>query len=206
MLEERRRMRAVAKEVQLREQRAKAAQKEEANIARLVNQQLKNDSKQAARGKKKTITPQLSDGEDVGVELSSITWKLCYTYVRATVGASYPPPAYYAAHLCERGRCYLREWFAPERSSQHYSDYLNEKQRIEDQVDRELESELAKFPAVETPKGKRKAPKSEAQRVWENTSKNRVESALEERYLGKVEGGAGTGWGYGVWALEEGVG
>jgi eukaryotic translation initiation factor 2C len=32
------------------------------------------------------------------------THKLCYTYVRATMGVSYAPPAYYADRLCERGR------------------------------------------------------------------------------------------------------
>lgn len=32
------------------------------------------------------------------------THRLCYTYVRATMGVSYAPPAYYADRLCERGR------------------------------------------------------------------------------------------------------
>lgn len=43
------------------------------------------------------------------------THKLCYTYVRATMGVSYAPPAYYADRLCERGRyvpTLLYEWIS----------------------------------------------------------------------------------------------
>jgi eukaryotic translation initiation factor 2C len=29
---------------------------------------------------------------------------------------SYASPTYYADRLCERGRCYLREWFTPDRA------------------------------------------------------------------------------------------
>lgn len=32
------------------------------------------------------------------------THRLCYTYVRASMGVSYAPPAFYADRLCERGR------------------------------------------------------------------------------------------------------
>jgi len=35
---------------------------------------------------------------------------LCYTYVRATMGASYAPPAYYTDLLAERGRCYIKRF------------------------------------------------------------------------------------------------
>jgi eukaryotic translation initiation factor 2C len=41
------------------------------------------------------------------------THKLNHTYVRATLGVSYASPTYYADRLCERGRCYLREWYNP---------------------------------------------------------------------------------------------
>jgi eukaryotic translation initiation factor 2C len=41
------------------------------------------------------------------------THNLNHTYVRATLGVSYAAPAYYADRLCERGRCYLREWYNP---------------------------------------------------------------------------------------------
>ena len=39
---------------------------------------------------------------------------LCHTYARATKSVSYVPAAYYADHLCERGRCYLRPMLANE--------------------------------------------------------------------------------------------
>jgi eukaryotic translation initiation factor 2C len=32
------------------------------------------------------------------------------------MGVSYASPAYYADRLCERGRCYLRRWYNPERA------------------------------------------------------------------------------------------
>ncbi|KAF2648958.1 stem cell self-renewal protein Piwi, partial [Lophiostoma macrostomum CBS 122681] len=46
---------------------------------------------------------------EIGVSsnaIQDITQRLCYTYVRATLGVSYASPAYYADRLCERGRCY----------------------------------------------------------------------------------------------------
>jgi eukaryotic translation initiation factor 2C len=43
-------------------------------------------------------------------DIQNFTYKLCFTYVRATLGVSYALPAYYADRLCERGRQYLRDW------------------------------------------------------------------------------------------------
>ncbi|KAF2643953.1 hypothetical protein P280DRAFT_514930 [Massarina eburnea CBS 473.64] len=54
------------------------------------------------------LVNEMGLGETV---LQSFTHNLCYTYVRATLGVSYAPPAYYADRLCERGRCYLRRFF-----------------------------------------------------------------------------------------------
>jgi hypothetical protein len=65
MLEERRRTKAVAKELRLQEQQLKKAQREEAKIARQVDEQLKNDIKKANKGKKKVIAPITIDQEDV---------------------------------------------------------------------------------------------------------------------------------------------
>jgi eukaryotic translation initiation factor 2C len=44
------------------------------------------------------------------------TYNLCLSYVRATMGVSYAAPAYYADRLCERARCYLRDFFVPQQS------------------------------------------------------------------------------------------
>ncbi|KAH7380394.1 Piwi domain-containing protein [Phaeosphaeria sp. MPI-PUGE-AT-0046c] len=59
-------------------------------------------------------------------EMQSFTHKLCYTYVRATMGVSYAPPAYYADRLCERGRCYLRDFLSPPPDS----PYTNESKKL----------------------------------------------------------------------------
>lgn len=53
--------------------------------------------------------------------LQQITHAFCYNYARATKGASYCGPAYYADRLCDRGRAYIRDWligregYAPSR-------------------------------------------------------------------------------------------
>ena len=72
VLEERKRMRAVAKEIRLQEQRAKAAEREEAKLARQVDQQLKNDLKQVRISKKKVNTPIPRAQEVVDIEQLSI--------------------------------------------------------------------------------------------------------------------------------------
>ncbi|KAH9866106.1 hypothetical protein J1614_008670 [Plenodomus biglobosus] len=51
-------------------------------------------------------------------DFQEFTHKLCYTYVRATRGVSYAPPAYYADRLCERGRVYLRDFLSPTHNSE----------------------------------------------------------------------------------------
>ena len=43
--------------------------------------------------------------------MQDLTHNLCYTYQRSTTSVSYVPPAYYADHLCERGRCYLMDFY-----------------------------------------------------------------------------------------------
>ncbi|KAF2817716.1 Piwi-domain-containing protein [Mytilinidion resinicola] len=70
---------------------------------------------QAHNGLQGTARPAhyfvLENGMDFGArDLQDLTFRLCYTYVRATLGVSYAPPAYYADRLCERGRTYLRDY------------------------------------------------------------------------------------------------
>ncbi|KAJ4341739.1 hypothetical protein N0V95_007131 [Ascochyta clinopodiicola] len=45
-------------------------------------------------------------------DLRQLTHELCFTYVRTTSAVSYASPAYYADRLCERGRCYIRNFIA----------------------------------------------------------------------------------------------
>jgi eukaryotic translation initiation factor 2C len=44
-------------------------------------------------------------------ELQDLTNAICYTYARSTTAVSYATPAYYADHLCERGKQYLKPLF-----------------------------------------------------------------------------------------------
>jgi len=56
-------------------------------------------------------------------DLQELTFKLCYTYQRATIGVSYAPPAYYADRLCERGRAYMREFIEPTQALREMDDH-----------------------------------------------------------------------------------
>ncbi|KAF2644033.1 Piwi-domain-containing protein [Massarina eburnea CBS 473.64] len=54
----------------------------------------------------------LENGMQFGArDLQNFTNWLCTTYVRATRSVSYAPPAYYADRLCERARCYFKDFF-----------------------------------------------------------------------------------------------
>ncbi|EME81336.1 uncharacterized protein MYCFIDRAFT_15182, partial [Pseudocercospora fijiensis CIRAD86] len=44
-------------------------------------------------------------------QIHNFTNMLCYTYARSTTAVSYAPPAYYADHLCERVKQYLRHLY-----------------------------------------------------------------------------------------------
>ncbi|CAO2651958.1 Nn.00g002410.m01.CDS01 [Neocucurbitaria sp. VM-36] len=70
--------------------------------------------------------------------LQEFTHQLCYTYVRATMGVSYAPPAYYADRLCERGRCYLRNYLAP--STDFFKNHKNMRTVVEDRLKAEREA------------------------------------------------------------------
>ncbi|KAL5450265.1 hypothetical protein PMIN07_001265 [Paraphaeosphaeria minitans] len=61
--------------------------------------------------------------------IRQLTHELCYTYVRATSGVSYASPAYYADRLCERGRCYLRDFFVRTNDGRPYRQELERDQR-----------------------------------------------------------------------------
>jgi eukaryotic translation initiation factor 2C len=52
--------------------------------------------------------------------------------VRATLGVSYAAPAYYADRLCERARCYLRDFFSPS-SDMRKSHDKHRKQKEKDE-------------------------------------------------------------------------
>ncbi|KAF1972564.1 stem cell self-renewal protein Piwi [Bimuria novae-zelandiae CBS 107.79] len=55
-------------------------------------------------------------------ELQDLTNRLNHAYARATKGVSYAMPAYYADRLCERGRCYIREFLVPSKEDREEQD------------------------------------------------------------------------------------
>ena len=71
-MEERKQIRANAKEIQLQEQRIKAAKREEAKLAQEVDKQIKEDLKQAREGKKKVLQPTAESPEAVVEDISLI--------------------------------------------------------------------------------------------------------------------------------------
>jgi eukaryotic translation initiation factor 2C len=119
--------------------------------------------------------------------LQALTHKLCYTYVRATLGVSYAPPAYYADRLCERGRCYLRQWFAPDKNSSHYQNYLEQKTAIEKRYKENLKLEVAqlKKTAVRDRYGK---PRKQQQQIdLERKSRYEAAEAVEKHFLNQAK-------------------
>lgn len=119
--------------------------------------------------------------------LQELTHKLCYTYVRATLGVSYAPPAYYADRLCERGRCYLRQWFAPDKNSSHYQKYLKQKTAIENSHKEKLRHEVAqlKKPAVRYRYGKPR--KQQQQTDLERKARYEATEAVEKHFLNQAK-------------------
>jgi eukaryotic translation initiation factor 2C len=116
-------------------------------------------------------------------ELQELTWKMCYTYVRATVGVSYAPPAYYADRLCERGRAYLRDWFSPEKGSDHYQEYESKRAIAENTLKPATQAAIALLPTVTILPGRNAARKSAAQKDLERAFGRNVDLTVEDEVL-----------------------
>jgi eukaryotic translation initiation factor 2C len=115
-------------------------------------------------------------------DIQSFTHKLCFTYVRATLGVSYAPSAYYADRLCERGRQYLRDWFTPNYDSDHYKNYQAMKDQIDKNAKTILDQQIAALPQQPIPAGRRRARKSTQQANMERRSRQATETAIEDRF------------------------
>ncbi|KAF7197419.1 Protein argonaute 18 [Pseudocercospora fuligena] len=63
-------------------------------------------------------------------QIHNFTNMLCYTYARSTTSVSYAPPAYYADHLCERVKQYLRHLYDGEGKYEKEKEVLNEVKRV----------------------------------------------------------------------------
>ena len=138
---------------------------------------------------KNEMDMEISDLEDL-VSLNSYsfaarptndvqTHNLCHTYVRATTGVSYASPAYYADRLCERGRCYLREWFSPDGAKR--DDYNTRRRAYEAQV------EIARN-RPQRPRNQKKTPaeiqedKDDAEEVLKLMKENYIRDGLNKRW------------------------
>ncbi|KAF1849347.1 Piwi-domain-containing protein [Cucurbitaria berberidis CBS 394.84] len=107
-------------------------------------------------------------------ELQEFTHQLCYTYVRATMGVSYAPPAYYADRLCERGRCYLRPFLAPSQ------DFANRHKKMRFNVEQEIKAEReTKFRGERTTDSMGMVVKSAEEKKQEETDRDRAEMVVK---------------------------
>lgn len=134
-------------------------------------------------------------------DLQELTYKLCYTYARATLGVSYPPPAYYADRLCDRGRAYLRNWFSPDRGSTEHQGYTS----LVNTIKHKEQGRLARRKAHLAPQtGKGAQRKSPDEIAVEREHEKFVESEIEKAVLNRavLEWNHARSGGPGPWAKE----
>ncbi|KAI8943145.1 hypothetical protein NX059_001175 [Plenodomus lindquistii] len=111
-------------------------------------------------------------------DLQEFTHKLCYTYVRATRGVSYVPPAYYADQLCERGRIYLRDFLTPtpgpDLGDRHDKKHKEIKKALQD-------AREAKYKADrKTDNRGKKTIRSEAEKQQEDKDKKTAQDEIKK--------------------------
>ncbi|KAF2122915.1 hypothetical protein BDV96DRAFT_656661 [Lophiotrema nucula] len=116
------------------------------------------------------------------IDLQKLTHKLSYTYCRSTCGVSYAPPAYYADRLCERARCYLRDFFAPNFASSHYAAYAKKYDEIKNEENAALEALKAGLPQLPISPGRRKARKHPDLIQAEQNCKDAIEARVESYF------------------------
>jgi len=102
------------------------------------------------------------------------------------MSVSYAPPAYYADRLCERGRCYLRQWFSPEKSSKHYLDFEKEKKNIKQSNQKVLEKIRSEFSSQQTKEGKN-ARKTDEQMDKERKHREDADKKLVGAFKDKAQ-------------------
>jgi eukaryotic translation initiation factor 2C len=138
-------------------------------------------------------------------ELQELTYKLCYTYARATLGVSYPPPAYYADRLCDRGRAYLKNWFSPDRVSAEYNSYVAIANSIKQREQGRLAHRKASLATVAPLQpGRNASRKSADEIVIEKEHERFVEGEIAKAVLNRavVEWNRARSGGPGPWAKE----
>ena len=119
-------------------------------------------------------------------ELQELTYKLCFTYARATVGVSYPPPAYYADRLCDRGRAYMRNWFSPDKGSAEYNWYVATTNAIKQGNQARLSNRKAGLMPTTSQTGKGTARKGTEEVAVEREHERFVEGLLAKEVLNRA--------------------
>ncbi|KAH7385933.1 Piwi domain-containing protein [Pyrenochaeta sp. MPI-SDFR-AT-0127] len=118
-------------------------------------------------------------------DIQLFTHRLCYTYVRATMGVSYAPPAYYADRLCDRGRrCYLRNFLAPPPGS----DHMKKQKEFRAQIDKHHKSNRdAKFSSRRTvDKWDKMTMKSAEEKQQEESDRMEVDKIVKAKTFEKA--------------------
>jgi len=117
-------------------------------------------------------------------DLQEFTHKLCYTYVRATMGVSYAPPAYYADRLCDRGRCYLRCFLGRQAGPGLFEEHKKRYRDIEESL---RKSRLAKYVPLRTASHGGQWLRSEAEKEAEEKDKKTAEEMIKQWTFDKAK-------------------
>jgi eukaryotic translation initiation factor 2C len=97
------------------------------------------------------------------------------------MGVSYAPPAYYADRLCERGRCYLRKYYNPDRATKN--DFDERKRKIQSQVREDRKAENKRLGRPEREKGHKKTDKEIKE---DEEDREKVDAALKNALMGEI--------------------
>ncbi|UPX17281.1 uncharacterized protein EKO05_0007647 [Ascochyta rabiei] len=116
-------------------------------------------------------------------ELRQLTHELCFTYVRTTSAVSYASPAYYADRLCERGRCYLRDFLVTTQDGKTLRNDLKNFKRAEEK--RLAARRKATYGAPGA--GNARHTKEDAERVHELQDRKTVEDACTNHTMQKAK-------------------
>ncbi|KAH7092068.1 Piwi domain-containing protein [Paraphoma chrysanthemicola] len=120
-------------------------------------------------------------------QVQNLTHKLCYAYARATAGVSYAPPSYYADRLCERGRCYLRDFLAPGPNSLLARRRLEFKNKLLKDFKDAREAKFEPSRKLITRNGENAFDKTAEERIQEYKDRDEVEKQVRKLTFEKAK-------------------
>lgn len=101
--------------------------------------------------------------------------------MRSTVGVSYAAPAYYADRLCERGRCYIRDFFVKAATGAERRDKFDNWKRDEERNKRS--ARIVQWGAERDPQTHKKRQKSQNEVDQENNDKGKIDDEGKKRTM-----------------------